>query len=76
MKDDTPSKSPSYLIVALIQGIIFAIFWGIGMYVLLWKDYGTSWQTAVTTALAAGILFGSIMAMIAALRDKKAKSKD
>ncbi|MCH8552311.1 MAG: DUF6404 family protein [Natronospirillum sp.] len=46
----------------LVFGIYFSVVWGLLMWLLFWSSDGMEPSTAASTALAAGFLFGVLMA--------------
>ena len=47
---------------ALAMGAFFGLFWGVGMWAMLWARQGMPLALMATSALAAGTLFGLVMA--------------
>lgn len=45
------------------SGVYFAVFWGVGMHILLWRDT-TLMGVQLGVSLIAGIMFGAITALV------------
>ena len=58
-----PPLFMAYAPLALITGSIFAVFWGVGMWLIAWRTHSdmSTWLALVVSAFA-GLLFGLGMA--------------
>ena len=58
-----PPLFMAYAPLALITGSIFAVFWGVGMWLIVWRTHSdmSTWLALVVSAFA-GLLFGLGMA--------------
>lgn len=54
----------------LWSGVYFAVFWGGGMHIFLWRD-NTLIVVQLGTSLIAGIMFGAITALVARFMRRK-----
>lgn len=61
----------SFLSNFFAHAVVFAVFWGLLMWAMSWRSDGTSFSSAVTTAGAAGVFFGLIMATYCAIQRRR-----
>ena len=57
-----PPLFTPFMSSALAMGAFFGLFWGLGMWAALWARQGVPLAVMAASALAAGALFGLIMA--------------
>ena len=57
-----PPHYNSFLYNTLSFGVYFGFFWGLSMYLLVWRTQPGSWLVYASGALLAGALFGLCMA--------------
>lgn len=60
--DVRPPHFAGFAANALVTGSVFALVWGAVMWWMVWSGEGMPVAIAVVSALAAGILFGLMMA--------------
>ncbi|MGL4320242.1 MAG: DUF6404 family protein [Paracoccaceae bacterium] len=71
-----PPLYQSFATTALQYGLFFGAFWGLFMYLLIWRNQGMPFIGALFAATVAGVLFGLMMAAVVAWQARKHKLTD
>ena len=66
-----PPLFMSFVSITLMMGVLFGALWGVGMWLLQWRDRPSPWGQTIGIPAAAGLMFGLSMATYYRWKAKK-----